>query len=209
MSRKKRSKKSKLNKPHERDRDDALSDRLEKPLSRLIVNNSPKDISEVQGSLSQMIVGTVKVSRLNIRDPGLATQHPFQGRLKFRKAAITEFTSIFRFVCDVECLLRELYGDVDGDDLDELVRVIWKIVEEFTKHVCCDIYQEYRDAHEYQYRQSWIAAPALTHRAMQVSVAPDAHCWYTKKFVKSLKKYWPELISWTPGDAHRVEYIEI
>ena len=188
MSRKKRSRRSKLNKPHEMDREEALSDRLDKPISRLIANNGLKDFSEVQGSLSQMIVGTVKVSRLNIRDPELATRHPFQGRLKFRRAAITEFTSIFRFVCDVECLLRQLYGDVDGDDLDELLRVIWTIVEEFTKHVCCDIYQEYRDAHEYQYRQSWIAAPALTHRAMQVSEEPDAYCWYAKKFVNSLKK---------------------
>ena len=141
-----------------------------------------------------MIVGSVKLSRLNIRDPELAARHPFQGRLKFRKEGITNFTSMFRFVYDVECLLRELYGDLDGDDLDELLPVIWNIVEEFTKHVCRDIHQEYRDACEYQHGERWIAAPALIHRALQVSMHPDAYCWYTKKFFKSLKKYWPDLI---------------
>lgn len=115
---------------------------------------------------------------------------------------MTDFTSICRFVSDVERVLRELYGDVDGDDLDELLRAIWTIVTEFTKYVCPDLHQEYSDAYQYDYDQAWIVAPALTNRAMRVSVDPDAYCWYTRKFVKALEKYWPDLVGWRPGRPH-------
>jgi hypothetical protein len=191
--------------PPDRSREHVLQCRLEKLIARLIVNDGPKDVNKKQDSLRELIVSAIEVSRLNKRDPELATEHPFKGKLKFRREGITNFTSIFRFVYDVECLLRELFGDVEGDDLDELLRAIWTIVMEFTKHLCPDIHQEYRDAHEYEYDQAWIVAPALTNRAMQVSVRPDDYGWYTKKFVKSLEKYWPELISWIPGRPHRLK----
>jgi hypothetical protein len=209
--------------PHEDDHDDedfydldsppplsrecVLRDHLKKPISRLFVNNDLKHFEEEQESLCEIIVCAVEVSQLKKRDPALASQHPFEGKLKCRREGITNFTSIFRFACDVECLLRELYGDLEGDDLDELLRAIWTIVMEFTRHVCPDIYQEYGDAWDFEYDQAWIAAPALTNRAMQVSVHPDAYCWYTKKFVESLEKYWPEVISWIPGRPHRLKSI--
>jgi hypothetical protein len=192
-----------LDSPPPPSRNTILQDHLEKSISRLFVNNGLKDFREEQESLCELIVCAVALSRLNNRDLTLASRHPFQGKLKFRREGITNFTSIFRFVCDVECLLRESYGDVEGDDLDELLPAIWTIVMEFTKCVCPDVYREYRDAYEYEYDQSWVAAPALTNRDMQVNVNPGAYCWYSKKFVKSLEKYWPELISWIPGRPHR------
>jgi hypothetical protein len=194
-----------LDHPPSETREDTLRCRLEKPISKLIVNNGLADFAAKRVSLRELIVCTIELSALNKRDPQLATRHPFDGKLKFRREGITQFTSIFRFACDVECLLRELYGDVEGDDLDELLPAIWTIVMEFTKHLCPDIYGEYRDAYDYEYDQAWAVAPALTNRAMQVSVHPDAYCWYTKKFVKSLQKYWPDLISWIPGRPHRVK----
>jgi hypothetical protein len=171
---------------------------FEKLIAKLIVNDGPTDFNEKQESLLAVIVCVVEVSRLNERDPRVASRHPFRGNLKFSRDGITDCTSIVRFTFDVECLLRELYGDVENEDLDEVLRAIWTIVLEFTKHLCPDIHQEYHDAYEYEYDQAWIVASALTNRAMQVSVHPHNYSWYTRKFVKSLEKYWPNLISLIP-----------
>jgi hypothetical protein len=51
---------------------------------------------------------------------------------------------------------------------------------ELTEYVRPDLYQEHCDADEYDYDQAWIGVPALAHRAMQVSVNPDAYGWYTR-----------------------------
>jgi hypothetical protein len=191
--------------PPPESREHVLCRRLAKLISKLIADNRSANSGEKQKFLCGLLACAIGVSLLNKRDPQLATKHPFEGKLKFRREGITNFTSIFRFVCDVECLLRELYGDVEGDDLDELLPAIWTIVMQFTKHLCPDIHQEYCDADEFECGQAWIVAPALTNRAMQVSVRPDDYGWYTKKFVKSLEKYWPGLISWIPGRPHRLK----
>ena len=104
----------------------------------------------------------------------------------------------------MEYLLREFCGDadgyVDGDDFVALCDAIWTLVEEFVQYVLPDIYREYKDAYQYEFDHTYIAAPALTNRAMQVSVNPDGYCWYTREFIKALMRHWPELISWTPGE---------
>jgi hypothetical protein len=91
-----------------------------------------------------------------------------------------------------------MFGDVEGDDLEKLLSAIWMIVMEFTRHLCSDLHQEYRDAYVYEYDQGWAVAAALANRAMQVSLYPHDYGRYTKKFAKSLEKYWPNLLRVMP-----------
>jgi hypothetical protein len=164
-----------------------------KIIARLIVNDRPTDNSEKRDFLCVLIVSAIEVSRLNERDPDLATKHPFDGKLKFSRERITKSTSIFRLICDVECLLRELFGDVEGDDLEKLRHAIWTIVMEFTEHLCSDIHQKYRDTYEYEYDQAWVVAADLANRAMQVSVHPHDYSWLCR-----WRSIGPNLISLIP-----------
>ena len=177
-------------------RQDKFYRRLDQLVSRLFPDNGSKELTESKELLGTLIECTFKACQLNKRDPVLATWYPFHGKVEFDKEEMTNYTSIVRFMYDIEALLRELYGDVDGDDLVELLDAIDTIVVEFTRYATPDLYQEHRDAYEYGYDQAWIAAPALANRAMQVTVNPDAYGWYTRKFVKALEKHWPSLISW-------------
>lgn len=186
-------------------RQDKFDKRLGQLVSRLFPDKGPNELNGEQGFLWTLIACTFEASHLNKRDPMLATCHPFHGKVEFDREEMTNYTSIVRFMYDLEALLRELYGDVDGDDLVELLDAIDTIVVEFTRYARLDLYQEHLDAYEYDYGQAWASTPSLVNRAIQVSDYPDAYCWYTRKFVKALEKHWPSLMSWKPGSPHRLE----
>jgi hypothetical protein len=186
-----------------------LAIRLDRLVRKLIVGSKAETD---RGSLVLMLRFAIEASQLNTLDPSFAIDRPFKGKLR-RKEGMRDYTSISLFVRDVERLLRELYGDLDSDALDELLFAIRVIVEEFTGYVCLDVCREYRNADAYDYargigvpegycvssdqhEQAWIAEKALAIRAMQVSTNPDAYCRYTNRFVKALDKYWPNLGGW-------------
>jgi hypothetical protein len=188
-----------------------LAIRLDRLVRKLIVGSPARTVAD-RGSLVLMLRFAIEASQLNTLDPSFAIDRPFKGKLR-RKERMRDYTSISLFVRDVERLLRELYGDLDSDALDELLFAITVIVEEFTRYVCLDLCTEYSNADAYDYglgigvpegysvstdhhQQAWIAEKALAIRAMQVSTNPDAYCRYTNRFVKALDKYWPSLGGW-------------
>jgi hypothetical protein len=186
-----------------------LARRLDCLVPKLIVGSKAR---QVRRSLVGMLLAAIEASQLNILDPSLPIDHPFKGKLR-RKQGMQDYTSISLFIRDVERLLRELYGDLESDALDEVLRAIRVIVDEFAIYVRLDLHQEsyYADAYDYangiglpegyglssdHHQQAWIAEKALAIRAMQVSTNPDAYCRYTNRFAKALDKYWPSLGGW-------------
>jgi hypothetical protein len=189
-----------------------LYPRLCKPVSRLFVNKRPKDFNEDKHSLECVIISTIKASHLNGADPLLSIQRPFDGKLKRRKEGIQSFTSISLFVDDVERVLRDLYGDIDSDDLDDLLAAVRGIVNQFARYVRPDLKSEDDDAETIdlrvginrpkyyggvsssEARYAHMSAETLAIRAIQVKANPDAYCRYTIKFIEALDKYWPDLV---------------
>ncbi len=125
------------------------------------------------------------------------------------KEGMQHVTSIALFANDVECLLRELYGDVKSDALNDVLRAIRAMVECALPSLRKEDY--HADAIDYvvgiglpegyglsgsDHDKAAIAADALTIRAMQVTADPGAYCRYTNKFVRALDKDWPTLGGW-------------
>ena len=76
----------------------------------------------------------------------LSIQHRFNGELKREKVGWQDFTSLSLFADDVERLLRDLYGEPDNEAIDQLRSAVFAIVEEFTRFVRKDVWQEHQDA---------------------------------------------------------------
>jgi hypothetical protein len=186
-----------------------LRRRLNRLVLKLIVGPEARTVRQ---SLVNMLLAVIEASQLNKLDPSLSIDHPFKGKLR-RKEEMRDYTSISLFIGDVERVLRELYGDLDGDALEELLFAIRVMVVEFTKYVRPDLHREYYDADACDYlvgfdraegygltdedhQKARIAADALAIRAMQVSAKPDAYCRYTCKFVEALDEEWPHLGGW-------------
>ena len=178
---------------------------LSKLASKLIVKSY-----EDSNHLFWMMFLTIKASQLNTSDCGLAAQHPFWGILGRKKIGICDITSISLFIDDVECLLREEYGDVDSAALDKLLSALRTIVLNFTAYVRPDLSGEYYDAVNVDYingigvpkgyglsssdhHSAEIAAHSLAIRSLRVSVTPDSYSSYTNEFIKTLKKSWPDI----------------
>ncbi len=96
--------------------------RLYKLETKLLKGNKERRDNDMPADHLWSVLGhLIKASHLNRRDVLISMQHPFKGKLKRKKTELREFTSISLFVDDVERALRDLYGDVDGDDLDDLL----------------------------------------------------------------------------------------
>ena len=182
-----------------------LRDRLWKLIVKLMIKSD-----RVSDRLFWMIFFTIEASHLNAVDCEVAAQHPFQGKLRRKKTGIADFTSISLFIADVESLLREMYGDVDSDALDKLLRAVRTIVLKFTVSSHPDLCDEYYQAGNIDYingigapkgyglscsdhNRAAIAAHSLAIRILRVSVTPDAYSPYTNQFIKALKKHWPNI----------------
>jgi hypothetical protein len=139
----------------------------------------------------------------------VAVQHPFCGKLNRKKKGMQQFTSIALFANDLECLLRELYGDIKSDALDDVLRATRTISESALPNLRQEDYDA--DAIDYgvgiglpkgyglsgsDHGKASMAAETLAIRAMQVTANPDAYCRYTNEFGKALDKYWPKLGGW-------------
>jgi hypothetical protein len=201
-------------------REGFLMVRLNKLARRLLINKHPKRFNEKAHALDSMIYATVIASQLNMLDPLIAKQFPFPGKLRHEKVGMKDFTSIMLFRDDIERLLRDLYGDLDGAKLNDLLNAISLIVEEYTKHVQPDLREEYDYADDVDYSvgigvpegygissgqhgQGRFAAEMLTARAKTILANTDTYSRYTVKFARALKKFWPKLYSAKPSNPPR------
>jgi hypothetical protein len=137
-------------------RERVLFVRLCELVGKLIINQRPaekdflghnyKPYNTEGGAISSAVFDAIRASHLNCRDPAISIEHKFAGRLKRQKNGRQDFTSISLFCDDVECLLRDLYGDIGGEALDNILQAVFRIVEEFTQFVRSDLWKEHRDA---------------------------------------------------------------
>ena len=143
-------------------RESVLVVRLSELVKKLIINLRPREKvpwgeeeykprNEEADSISTALFYTIKASHLNTFEPTISIQHKFDGKLRRQKKHTQDFTSLSLFRDEVECLLRDLYGDVESEALDSIVWAVFRIVEEFTKYVRPDLWKERQDAEALDY----------------------------------------------------------
>jgi hypothetical protein len=91
--------------------------------------------NEESDAIQCAMLYTIRASHLNTFDPALSLQHRFDGKLRRQRKHTQDFTSLALFRDDVECLLRDLYGDVESEALGSVVWAVFHIVEGYTKFV--------------------------------------------------------------------------
>jgi hypothetical protein len=101
----------------------------------------------VRMSIWWTLCKVIHASRLN----GHKVENRVNGTPMRQKDGLLYQTSISLFVDDVECVLRDLYGDVETDDLNEISSTIRTIVEEFIRYTRRDLSEEYGNAQAYDY----------------------------------------------------------
>jgi hypothetical protein len=143
---------------------------------------------------------------LNTVAPSRGIQFRFDGTLWRDKPHLEDTTSLSLFCDDVERLLRDLYGDVDDDKLEDVLRAVRVIVRELTHFVRKELWQEDIDADDFDYysgnnrpkglnisssdrRRALKALEDLRTRARDVSTSPAGHSKYTIKFAELFKKW--------------------
>jgi hypothetical protein len=191
--------------------------RLAEILKKLIMNLGPtqklpsgeeyKPHNEACSAISWALLETIAASHLNTFDPVLSIQHKFDGKLKSQKKHTQDFTSLALFRDDVECLLRDLYGDVESEALNSILRAVFGTVEQFAKIVRPDLWKEHNDAENLDYmfgigvpercaingsdwRRGMAAKFDLIFRACEVQRGPSAFSEYTVKFANWFSEQW-------------------
>lgn len=189
-------------------RGEVLETRLFDLVDKLIINLNPREANG-EGTTYQppnreceairrSILHTILASRLNTLEPALSIQNRFDGKLKLQRASLQEVTSLALFREDVERLLRDLYGDIEGDAMDRVLHAVLAIVEEFTQFVRKDLYDEHQWARDWDYifgiggygygisgsdhRRAHKALDNLKVRVRAVRKNPSAFSKYTVEF---------------------------
>jgi hypothetical protein len=153
---------------------------------------------EARNSICCTLFDAIIASHLNILDVALSIRHRFGGELKREKRGWQDSTSLSLFVDDVECLLRDLYGELNNEAIDRMRRAIFQIVEEFTKYLRKDLWGEHRHAVAMDhviggtsdFRRFLQACDDLEVRARAVRANPAAFSKYTVGFVNELFAAW-------------------
>jgi hypothetical protein len=198
-------------------RERVLLIRLSGMIKKLIINLRPRQklpsgeeyepFNEESDSIWLALLYTIRASHLNTFDPTISTRHKFDGKLRRQKKHTQDFTSLSLFRDEVECLLRDLYGDVDSEALESIVWAVFRIVEEFTKYVRPDLWKEHQDAEALDYmfgiglpegygingsvwRRGMVAKADLIHRARVVNANPSTYSEYTREFAKLFAEQW-------------------
>jgi hypothetical protein len=134
-------------------------------------------------------------------------QRSGSGELAAEKKGMQDFTSLSLFTDDVERLLRDLYGDSDGEAMDRIRRAVFVITAEFTQHLRKDLWEEHNNACAIDYmlgigvpdgygisggdhRRANKASYDLAVRIRAVHSNPTAFSKYTIEFVKVLDEQW-------------------
>jgi hypothetical protein len=190
---------------------------LAEMLEKLIINVRPtlkhrsgegyQPFNEERHAIWVAILGAIRASHLNSFDPTMSIQHNFDGKLRRRKKCTQDFTSLSLFRDDVECLLRDLYGDVESEALDSVVLAVFRIVQEFTRYVRPDLWKEHRDAEDLDYmlgigvpegcgisgsewRRGMAAKSSLIHRVREVNARLSTFSEYTIEFANLFAQWW-------------------
>ena len=200
-------------------RERVLFARLQDLVESLIVNRNPVamlpngetyHVSEERHSISWALYNAIRASHMNTLDVAWSLTHRFDGQLRREKIGMRDHTSLSLFVDDVECLLRDLYGDCDQQAIDRVRDAVSAIVKEFTKYVRKDLWDEHQSAGDIDYanvilpeecgdlsgsdfrRMIW-AVRDLTERARSVRADPAMFSKYTVSFVNDLYENWRPL----------------
>src|SRR5262249_37083188 len=112
-----------------------------------------KPYNEESFAILWAMLATIRASHLNMFDPALSIQHKFDGKLRRQKKHTQDFTSLALFRDDVECLLRDLYGDFESEALDSVVLAVFRIVQQFAHYVRPELWKEHDDAEEFDPRR--------------------------------------------------------
>jgi hypothetical protein len=172
-----------------------------RPLKKLPSGEEYKPHNEESFAIWRAILGTIRASHLNTFDPALSIQHKFEGKLRRQKKHTQDLTSLSLFRDDVECVLRDLYGDVESEALDSLLLAIFGIAQQIAQYVRPDVWKEHDDAEEFDYifgigvpegcgisgsewRRGMAAKAALFHRVRELNANPFAVSEYTIEFAK-------------------------
>ena len=199
-------------------REHVLRKRLLDLLDRLIINPRPRqkasDGQEYQPSNQESVAiwwpvfHAIHASHLNSFDPALSIHCKFGGTLKREKKGMRDFTSLSLFSDDVECLLRDLYGDIESEALDSVLCAVFSIVKALTRYARADLWVEYSDALDLDYMfgiglpkecggihgsdlyRGGRAKLNLMVRAYEVFAGPSAFSKYTVEFAKYFGEHW-------------------
>jgi hypothetical protein len=184
-------------------RDRALELRLRKLVEKLFGNNA-------QRSIEFLIMQIIRASQLNAFDIEISIKHRFIGgrsALKRKKNGNSAFTSLQLFIDDFECLLRDLYGDVESEAMERILLAVSAAVDAQSWHIAPELCKERADARtlddglgiglsEYvcfsvsDLRGAFLAKPALMRRARDVLANPSAFSEYTVEFAKRFSECW-------------------
>ena len=198
-------------------RERVLMVRLGEMLDKLIINLRPmqklpsgeeyKPPNEEFFEIWWAMLGTIKASHLNTFDPALSVQHKFDGKLKRRKEHTQDFTSLALFRDDVECLLRDLYGDFESKALDSVVLAVFRIVQQFAHYVRPELWKEHHDAEMFdhilfgpgvegygisssEFCRGMAAKADLFNRVREVYANQSTVSEYTIEFAKLFAEQW-------------------
>jgi hypothetical protein len=197
-------------------RERVLMVRLSGLIEKLIINLTPsqklpsgeeyKPRNEESDSIWLALLDTIRASHLNTFDPSMSIQHKFDGKLRRQKRHTQDFTSLSLFRDEVECLLRDLYGDVESEALDSIISAVFRIVEAFTKYVRPDLWKEHKDAEDLDYifgigvregsigstefHRGMAAKHDLMLRVCEVRENPSAFSAYAGEFAAWFSEMW-------------------
>jgi hypothetical protein len=139
-------------------RERVLMVRLGELLEKLIVNSRPtkkypsgeeyRPFDEERHAIWVASLGAIQASHLNSFDPMMSIQHKFDGKLRRQKEHTQDFTSLSLFRDDVECLLRDLYGDLESEALESVILAVFRIVQELTRYVRPHLWKEHAYAED-------------------------------------------------------------
>jgi hypothetical protein len=224
-------------------RERVLMIRLSEMIEKLIVNLRPmqklpsgeeyKPFNEESHSIWMAAFHTIKASHLDTFDPAMCIQHKFDGKLTRQKKGTQDFTSLALFRDDVECLLRDLYSDVESDALDSIVWAVFRVVESFTEYVRPDLWKEHQDANHLdrldgigvpegygtgsgEWRRGMAAQIYLILRVYEVQQEPSAFSDYTIDFANRFSQQWDcspnsvrELVKeYLPSNPHLRDHLQ-
>ncbi len=178
-----------------------------RPMKKLPSGEEYKPSNDEVHAISRAIFLAIRASHLSSYDPTLSIQHKFGGILKRQKKGMGGFTSLSLFSDDVECLLRDLYGDIEREAMDSVLHAVFSIVEAFTKYARPDLCKEHSDAVDLDYMFGigvpegyGISGSDFAHgmkakfdlmvRAYEVLASPSVFSRYTVEFAKHFGEHW-------------------